>query len=268
MRSKKVTFNNLSGEDLTGSIDLPLTGSADSFALFAHCFTCSSTLKAVDNISRALTMKGIGVLRFDFTGLGQSKGEFKETNFSTNLQDLRCAYDFLRDNYEPPQLLIGHSLGGAAALHAASMLPLVRAVSTIGAPASPGHVRHLIEDEEEIKLKGQAKVNIGGRPFLIKEQFLKDLEKNDTKKSISSLGKALLILHSPQDSIVSIENAAEIYECAKHPKSFITMDGADHLLGDEKDSLYVGQVIATWASRYISSREEEKNGHQIGRAHV
>ncbi len=257
MKSEKVSFSNKTGQKLSGRIDFPLTGKPKAFALFAHCFTCSKSLKAVDHICQSLTQNDIAVLRFDFTGLGQSSGDFAETNFTTNLSDLNQAYSFLEENYFAPQILIGHSLGGAAVLRVSRSLTKVKAVVTIGAPANPTHLKTLFNtSEEEIVKNGEAEVNIGGRPFKVKKQLLDDLEVNDGLKSIGEIKKSLLIMHSPQDKIVGIDNAADIYQHAKHPKSFITLDGADHLLGAEEDSRYAGQMIAAWTTRYISPDQE------------
>lgn len=259
MRSQKVTFSNSEGQKLSGIIDFPLIGQPKCFAIFAHCFTCSKNLKAVDNISSALTLTGVAVLRFDFTGLGQSDGEFADTNFSSNLSDLKSAYDFLSEQYESPKMMIGHSLGGAAVLHISGQLDAVQAVITIGAPADPEHVKHLFSDGgKEIDAKGEAEVNIGGRPFVLRKQFLEDIGQRDSSQVIKELGKALLIVHSPQDMIVEIANAAEIYDAAMHPKSFITLDGADHLMTNAEDSTYVGSIISPWAKRYVDF-DEEKN---------
>jgi putative redox protein len=198
MRSKKITFKNSQGQLLSGILDFPVIGEAGLFAIFAHCFTCSKNLKTIDTISRALTDQNIAVLRFDFTGLGQSQGAFSDTNFSTNITDLENAYSFLEDNYEAPQLIIGHSLGGAAVLHVSKHLKAIQAVATIGAPAEPEHVRHLFDaGTSELKTKGEAEVNIGGRPFKVKKQFLDDLENAGGTAAISKLEKALLVLHSP-----------------------------------------------------------------------
>lgn len=258
MRSEKVSFTNQDGIQLAGRIDFPVVGRPKAYVLFAHCFTCSKNLKAVDNISRAITQEDLAILRFDFTGLGQSKGDFADTNFSSNLSDLKSAYDYLKENYEAPQILMGHSLGGAAVLHIASSLENVKGVVTIGAPSNPVHVRHLLQEgEKELVDKGEATVNIGGRPFKLKKQFLDDLEKNDEVEVIKNLGKALLIMHSPQDDIVGIENAAEIYHHAMHPKSFITLDGSDHLMSSTGDSEYVGKMVVSWAQRYIKVNNEQ-----------
>ena len=252
MRFQKVSFKNSEGQELSGILDFPLIGKPKAFVLFAHCFTCSKNLKSVDYVSQAFTQEGMAILRFDFTGLGQSKGDFADTNFSSNLSDLRDAYNFLAENFEAPQIIVGHSLGGAAVLHVASELENVRAVATIGAPSTPGHVTHLLDQgREELEKKGEAEINIGGRPFKMKKQFLDDLEGRNDFENIKGLGKALLVLHSPQDNIVGIENAQEIYIHAMHPKSFISLDGANHLLTDEADAKYAGTMIAGWASRYI-----------------
>ncbi|MFT4834434.1 MAG: putative OsmC-like protein/esterase/lipase [Marinoscillum sp.] len=259
MKSEKVSFSNKTGQKLSGRIDFPLTRKPKAFALFAHCFTCSKNLKAVDHICQSLTQNDIAVLRFDFTGLGQSSGEFAETNFTTNLSDLNQAYSFLEENYFAPQILIGHSLGGAAVLRVSKSLTKVKAVVTIGAPANPAHVKSLFNtNADDIIKNGEAEVNIGGRPFTVKKQLLDDLDINDGLKSIGEIKKALLIMHSPQDKIVGIDNAADIYTHAKHPKSFITLDGADHLLSNDTDSRYAGHMVAAWASKYITAHQKEE----------
>lgn len=258
MKSEKVNFKNSFGTNLSGIIDFPLIGKPRAFALFAHCFTCSKDLKAVDNISQGLTNNNIAVLRFDFTGLGQSKGAFSDSNFSSNIDDLKSAVHFLESEYHSPQIMIGHSLGGAAVLHTSGSIASVNAVVTIGAPSNPLHVKNLFKKgQDEIDTHGEAEISIGGRPFTIQKQFIEDLEKNDSKEVITNLNKALLVLHSPQDSIVSIDNASDIYLAAKHPRSFVTLDGADHLMSKSADSLYVGNIIGPWASRYIEEPEKE-----------
>lgn len=256
MKFQKVSFKNVAGQQLSGRIDFPLIGHPRAYVLFAHCFTCSKNLKSVDHISQAFTQLGMAILRFDFTGLGQSDGDFADTNFSSNLSDIVDAYNFMNENFEAPQIIVGHSLGGAAVLNAATGLEKVKAVATIGAPSSPDHVTHLFDEgRKEIEEKGEARVNIGGRPFKMKKQFLDDLESRRGDNSIKNIGKALLVMHSPQDTIVGIENAQEIYVQAMHPKSFISLDGSDHLMSKEEDAKYAGMMIASWANRYIQLRE-------------
>ena len=256
MPFKKITFDNNNGETLVARLDMPVDGEMEACALFAHCFTCSKNLKAVGHISNALTEQGIGVLRFDFTGLGESGGEFENTNFSSNVDDLVAAAEFLKENYQAPDILIGHSLGGAAVLQAAAQLDYVSAIATIGAPFDPAHVKHLLEDSiEEIERTGIASVRLAGRSFTIKKQFLDDLDQVRVEQTIRSLKQALIVFHSPIDNTVGIENAAKIYESAKHPKSFVSLDKADHLLSDEEDSRYVGIVLAAWARKYVSREE-------------
>ncbi len=257
MIQKRLKIVNNQDQDLAAYLRLPVDGQASVLAIFAHCFTCNKNLAAIKNISRALTQNKIGVLLFDFTGLGESEGDFSETNFSSNISDLLAAAAYLEREYSAPQILIGHSLGGAAVIQAAAQLPNIRAVATIGAPADVPHVSRLFKQNiEEIKQTGQAEVNIGGRPFVIKKQFLDDLENNPAEKILKGLGKALLVMHSPQDNIVDIENAATIYQQARHPKSFVTLDGADHLLSNRNDSFYVGNIVSAWASRYIDRGKE------------
>lgn len=257
MNSTKINFYNDQQEKLSGLLELPVEGKAEVFAIFAHCFTCGKNLTAANNLSRELGKKGIGVLRFDFTGLGESEGEFAETNFSSNIKDIVAASDFLADKYKAPQLLIGHSLGGAAVLRAARDIESVKAVVTIGAPADPPHVKKLLKESlEEINKKGKAEVNLAGRSFTIKKQFLDDLEKYELQDSLKNINAAILILHSPQDTIVDIENAKKIYKSAVHPKSFITLEGADHLLSNKQDSLYAARLIDTWSDRYLEMPDE------------
>ncbi len=266
MQLSKVTFQNKEGHTLSGRLELPANQEPHNFALFAHCFTCNKNLGAVRNISRALTSAGFGVLRFDFTGLGESEGDFADTNFSGNVADLCAAADFLAENYKAPSLLIGHSLGGAAAIFAGAEMDYIKAIATVGAPSNPKHVQHLFKSNiEEIQSNGLATVNLSGRDFTIKKQFLDDLETKSLPEVAKSLRKPLLIMHSPQDGTVGIKNAEEIYLAAHHPKSFVSLDGADHLLMNKKDSLYVGQVIAGWASRYVDVPENEalKTQHQV-----
>jgi putative redox protein len=251
MQDKKVTFENDDGHTLSGLMALPATA-PKACALFAHCFTCSKNLKAATNIARALTDSGIAVLRFDFTGLGQSEGDFADTNFSSNVSDLLAAVRFLEENYRAPEILLGHSLGGTAILQAAADVPSAVAVATIGSPSEPDHVRHLFSGAEEtLRAEGIAEVSLGGRPFTIRQQFLDDLERHELPATVKSLRKALLVMHAPLDDIVEIENASELFARALHPKSFISLDKADHLLSREQDSLYAGHVLAAWATRYL-----------------
>ncbi len=252
MKIEKIKFVNSTGLELAAKLELPEDESPKGYALFAHCFTCNKNLTAVRNIGRALTLNGIAVLRFDFTGLGESEGEFENTNFSSNVEDLISAADFLEKNYKAPNILIGHSLGGAAVIFAAKHISSVSAIATIGAPSSPKHVSNLLkEGVEEIENKGEATVLIGGREFKIQKHFLDDINEKNMDMTLKKLKLPLLVLHSPQDTTVGIENAAQIYQCAWHPKSFISLDGADHLLSRKEDSVYVGKMIATWAERYI-----------------
>ena len=248
----KVSFKNNTAYELAARLELPIDQHPQAYAIFAHCFTCSKNVRAARSISQCLTKRGIAVLRFDFAGLGDSEGDFSDTNFTSNVADLTAAAEYLKANLEAPTLLIGHSLGGAAVLAAAADIPSVKAVVTIGAPAEPAHVQHLIQSaSHEIEANGQAKVHIGQQSFNIKKQFLEDIQQTTLKNKINRLGKALLVLHAPQDRIVTIENAEKIYVAARHPKSFISLDGADHLLTKKEDGHYVGEVIASWVGRYL-----------------
>lgn len=254
---------------MAARLDLPDHESPEAFALFAHCFTCSKDLRAVGAISRALTRHDIAVLRFDFTGLGESEGEFADTNFSSNIDDLVVAANFLAEEYEAPRILVGHSLGGAAVLQAAHRLDSVQAVSTIGAPYDPEHVtRHLEGDLEEIKSKGEARITLAGRTFTIRKQFLDDLAATKMEETIQTLKRALLIFHSPVDGTVGVDNAARIFQAAKHPKSFISLDDADHLLTNPADAEYVGTVLGAWAEKYVNSSESEKESEEIDEGEV
>ncbi|MDG2450734.1 MAG: bifunctional alpha/beta hydrolase/OsmC family protein, partial [Saprospiraceae bacterium] len=244
---------------LSAKIDLPLKKNPFPFVIFAHVFTGNKNLIASKHISRALTLNGFGVMRFDFTGLGESEGDFEDTNFTSNVADLLAASEYLKKEYMAPAVIVGHSLGGAAALFAAKQMNHIKAVVTIGAPSYPEHVTHLLKDKkEEIEKNGCARVSIGGREFTIKKQFLDDLQGQEHIPVIKNLGKALLVMHSPQDKIVGIENAANIYKLAKHPKSYITLDGADHMLTNKEDAHYAGNVIASWVKRYIEFPKIEK----------
>ncbi|MEE9438467.1 MAG: alpha/beta fold hydrolase [Saprospiraceae bacterium] len=259
MPSKKVEFININGYKLSARLEMPLTKKPSAYAVFAHVFTGSKNLSASRHISRALTLNGFAVLRFDFTGLGQSEGEFSDTNFSSNVEDLIAACQFLTDHYEAPKIIIGHSLGGAASIFAASQVESIVAVATVGTPSEPEHVTHLLESSiEDIESTGMAKVNIGGKVFTIKKQFLDDLKSKNMYKIVKNLDKAILVLHSPQDKIVEIENAAKIYHAAKHPKSFVSLNNVDHMLTRKNDAFYVGNVIATWAKRYLDISQKPK----------
>lgn len=254
MKSHALSFENRHGHTLAARLEQPV-GKAQAYALFAHCFTCSKDLKAVTTISRALTQAGIAVLRFDFTGLGESEGDFADTNFSANVEDLIDAAGFLERAYRAPELLIGHSLGGAAVLQAAQQIPASRAIVTLAAPSDPEHVGKLLsEDRSEIEKTGEAEVTLAGRRFRIKKQFLDDLERPHMEGVIGDLKRALLIMHSPIDNLVGIDNAAAIFSAAKHPKSFVTLDNADHLLSREADARYTGALIAAWAARYLEAQ--------------
>lgn len=252
MPSKKVSFKGAFGDELSAKLDWP-DGDIKSWVLFAHGFSIGKDLKPVRTISKTLVEDGYGMMRFDFTGLGESGGNFSDTNFSSNCEDLRQAANYLRDNYSAPCVLIGHSFGGTAALKVADEIPEVKAVATIGSPCDTSHIIHQFADRiEEIEEEGEAKVLLGGRPFVIKEQFLDDISNHDIASEIADLDVALMIFHSPQDVVVGINNAAHIYGKARHPKSFVSLDGADHLLlRNSKDAEYVAHVLAAWAHRYI-----------------
>ncbi len=257
--SEKITFPGHTGEMLAARLDMP-AGPPRAYALFAHCFTCSKDIFAAARIATALAENGFAVLRFDFTGLGASDGEFANTNFSSNVQDLLEAASYLRENHAAPSLLVGHSLGGAAVLAAAGDIPEVRAVSTIGAPADAEHVIHNFGAAiDEIDETGSASVKLAGRDFTIHRQFLDDVRGSSLTDRLGKLKRALLVFHAPLDRTVGIENAGMIYGAAKHPKSFISLDDADHLLSRRVDAIYVANVLAAWSSRYIEdSAQDEK----------
>ncbi len=251
MARLKASFKNSQGESLSGLLETP-NSETKAYALFAHCFTCSKDIAAASRITRALANKGIAVLRFDFTGLGNSDGDFANTNFSSNISDLIQAANHLKENYAAPVMIIGHSLGGAAVLAAAHEIPSLKAVVTVGAPSTGHHVEHLFSHaKEEIVENDEALVDLAGRKFTIKKQFVEDINKYNDVEHISQLNKALLVLHSPIDETVSIDEAAKIYSAAKHPKSFISLDKADHLLSRREDSEYVASIISSWAARYL-----------------
>lgn len=257
MKTLKASFLNHRNEQLAARLDLPEDEPPIAYALFAHCFTCTKNIKAAVNIAAALNREKIAVLRFDFTGLGQSEGAFADTNFTTNVADLIDAAKFMAREHQAPQIIIGHSLGGAAVLQAAGAIPSIRAVVTIAAPHDPGHVaRHFTAVREQLETKGVAEVELAGRNFSIKQQFLEDLEMQQLDTHIKALKTALLVMHSPRDTTVAIDNAARIYRSAKHPKSFISLDDADHLLLKEEDSRYAGMMIAAWSRRYLNAAGE------------
>jgi uncharacterized OsmC-like protein/fermentation-respiration switch protein FrsA (DUF1100 family) len=251
MRSERVEFPGSRDAPLAGRLDMP-DEEPRAFALFAHCFTCSKDVPAASRIARALTQHGIAVLRFDFTGLGGSGGDFANTNFSSNVEDLVHAAEYLRDSHAAPTVLIGHSLGGAAVLAAAGEIAEVRAVATIGAPAGTEHLLHLLgESRQEIEDEGEAEVCLAARPFRIRRQFLDDVTSQPQAARIQALDAALLVMHSPSDEIVDVDNAREIFDAARHPRSFVSLDGADHLLTRPADSRFAASVLAAWASRYL-----------------
>ena len=267
MKNKIVKIINRQQEELSGQLELPANQKPTQYAIFAHCFTCNKNFAAVKNISRALTDHGFGVLRFDFTGLGRSGGAFQDSGFSSNVDDLLDVHQHMAEHFEAPALLIGHSLGGAAVLTAAAQLDAVRAVATIGAPADISHVKHLFSHGiEDIAEKGNVKVNIGGRPFTINQSFVDSFDQTDLLEIVASLKKPLLILHSPFDKIVGVENAQKLYHHAVHPKSFISLDKADHLLTGKADGIYVGQMIGSWAERYFPKSDTttlDTQGEQV-----
>ena len=256
-RVERVTFTGAQGDELAARLDRPI-GRPRAYALFAHCFTCSKDLLAARRIARALAERGIAVLRFDFTGLGHSGGEFANTNFSSNIEDLVRAADWLRRTEAAPMVLIGHSLGGAAVLAAAERIPEALAVATIAAPADTAHLGHLFSaSAQEIEQTGEAVVSLGGRDFRIAKQFLDDIAAHNLEAALATLGKALLVLHSPLDERVDIDHARRIFMAARHPKSFVSLDRADHLLSQAAEADYAAEVIAAWASRYLPPAADE-----------
>ncbi|WP_295806137.1 bifunctional alpha/beta hydrolase/OsmC family protein [uncultured Nitratireductor sp.] len=250
-KSQKLSFQGHSGASLAARLDLP-NGPVRAYALFAHCFTCSKDLLAARRISAELARAGIAVLRFDFTGLGSSEGEFASTNFSTNLEDLLSAAAFLEEHYDAPSVLIGHSLGGAAVLAIAGRLSSVRAVATIGAPSDTAHVlKNLGASLEDIQDAGEAEVSLGGRQFRVQRQFVEDARSHSLLEAVSKMRKPLLVLHAPFDEIVGIDNATQLFLAAKHPKSFISLDRGDHLLTEPEDASFAASAMCGWLSRYI-----------------
>lgn len=261
IKTEKIQFPGAHGDQLAARLELP-ENTPRAFALFAHCFTCTKDYRAVVRISRSLAASGVAVCRFDFTGLGESEGDFADTNLTSNIEDLVAAAQFLRERFEAPQLLIGHSLGGAAMLAAASRIPEARAVVTLAAPSDTEHLSHrLLRMAPELAELDEAEVTIAGRPFLVRKQLLVDLEDHRMSDYLDSLQRPLLILHSPQDEVVDIENAERLFQKASYPKSFVSIDGADHLLGAPADSWKVAAAaIKSWASRYLTGSLEETRG--------
>ena len=253
MRSKRVTFSNGRGQLLAGRLDLPLMDPPVAYALYAHCFTCSKNLRAIGRISRELALHGIATFRFDFTGLGDSEGDFSHTNFTTSVEDLQRAAHYLADHHGAPEILIGHSLGGAVVLESAATLDSVQVVVTLASPASPSHIKlHIANDLDAIEADGSADVLLAGRPFTIRQQLINDVEAVDIAESIRSLKQPLLVVHSPADQVVPIENANQIVELAPESTSLLSVDGADHLISDDDDARYVAGVVAAWADRYTT----------------
>ncbi len=259
MKSKQISFLNQYGETLSGRIEFPPQGQIKAYAIFAHCFTCGKNQYASQHIAKQLALNNVAVLRFDFTGIGESEGEFSRTNFTSNVSDIEEAAKFLSTHYEPPSLLIGHSWGGTAVLIAAGKLAHVKGICTIGSPYDPAHIDHLLGNKiDEIKEKGFTQLQLGPNTIKIKRQFLNDIYEYSKSQDIQKLRKALLIFHSPQDRIVGIQNAAEIFKAAHHPKSFISLDQADHLLTDKQFVHFTANMISEWAEHYLNLEPEKK----------
>jgi putative redox protein len=252
MKSERVNFVNPRGINLAARLDLPARHPPRAYVLFAHCFTCSKEFKAAVNIGKALARSGFAVLRFDFTGLGESEGDFAKTNFTTNVEDIIAAAGYLAREHDAPQVLIGHSFGGVAVMEAARSIPAAVAVVTIATPSDPAHVLdHFGDSRAQIENEGRALVQVLGHRVWIERQFITDVLGASLRDTVRDLRKALLILHAPQDEVVSIDHAALLFQGARHPKSFVSLDGADHLLSDRHDAAYVGALIATWVGRYL-----------------
>lgn len=250
-RIDRVTFTGSQGVELAARLDLP-AGPPRAFVLFAHCFTCGKDLRSAGRLAAALTAEGFGVVRFDFTGLGQSDGEFANTDFTSNMGDLLAAIDWMRDRHRAPQLLVGHSLGGAAILQVAGLVDEVRAVATIGAPSDTQHLTGLFEDRlDDIEEQGEARVAIAGREFTIRREFVADLAGHRVTDAVSSMRRPLLVLHSPIDNVVGVEHAGRLFSAARHPRSYVSLDGADHLLSNPRDADYAAATIAAFADRYV-----------------
>ena len=261
--SVKLSFNGSRNAQLAARLDLP-ESAPKAFAIFAHCFTCSKDILAASRVAEALALNGIAVLRFDFTGLGASEGEFASTDFSSNVQDIVKAADYLRNNFQAPQLLVGHSLGGTAVLAAAGEIPEVRAVATINAPSDAAHVTQSFGmNIETIERDGEADVTLAGRSFTIRKDFLEDVREQRLIERIGSMKGALLVFHAPGDTLVGIENAGAIFGAARHPKSFVSLDGADHMLTRRRDAVYVAGILASWASRYIEGPDRINDAEKV-----
>lgn len=251
---KKVIFKTRQGFELSGALHVPENKAIQAYTLFAHCFTCTKNINSAVNIANALAEEGMATLRFDFTGLGASKGDFADTSFTTNVNDLIDAAEFLKNDYQAPQIIVGHSLGGTAVLAAAKDIPSAKAVVSIGSPSSPEHILHQLESQlDELKCDGEATVCLAGRDFVFRQEFVDDVHNHSI--DYRRLRKALMVMHSPVDDTVPISEAETIYEAALHPKSFISLDNADHLLSKSKDSRYAGRVLAAWARRYLATEE-------------
>jgi putative redox protein len=253
MNTEKISFENKQGHKLAALLDLPEDDQPIGYALFAHCFTCSKDYKGVVRVSKALAAEGVAVLRFDFTGLGESEGDFADTTFSSNVADLVAAAEYMKRELEAPKLLIGHSLGGAAVIHAAAFIPSAAAVATLAAPSSTDHLVSVIQSSgADIESTGEADVQISGRTFKIRKEFVDDLSTVNMRRAVAGLGRPLLVCHSPADQTVAIANATEIFMAARFPKNFLSLDSADHLCSNADDARYAGRMIATWARRYVT----------------
>ena len=267
MNLTELQIKNRNGVTLSAAIEFPTDQKASHIAIFSHCFTCNSNLNAVRNINRALNQNGFAVVRFDFTGLGKSGGDFKNSHFEANVEDLIDVHAYITEQYFAPEFIIGHSLGGSAAIVAASKIPELKAVCTIGSPADIEHTtKHFNNQIAELTETGQTKVEIGGRKFTVNQNFVDGFKKHNLPQIIKSLHKPILIFHSPVDEIVSVKNAQEIYENASHPKSYVSLDDADHLLTKREDSIYVGNVISAWVRKYLPQVVQERNDpdkHQL-----
>lgn len=252
MRSRRVSFPNRAGEPLAATLDLPDAAAPHAFALYAHCFTCGRKLKSAVHIARALADRGVAVLRFDFTGVGESAGDFAQTTLATNRDDLLAAAAWLAERHQAPRLLLGHSLGGAAALLTAPALPSVAAVAVLATPSEPSHLGGVLADKRaEALATGEAELNLAGRPYRLRPAFFADLEATRLRDAVRALDRPLLILHAPGDPVVEVRHAAALFRAARHPKSFVALAGGDHLLLDERDARHAGEIIAAWADRWV-----------------